>query len=389
MTVSSPSTWRCLPVNYRPIRIRQDPDYLAAGVALEGNDIIRVNEVFEVSETIHGEDGVVYLRLSDGRGWLFDRLPGVGTMCVPVCGAASTSPPGARNAASPQLKITIIDECDDGYTSTTCRAPTDWSSSRCLSAQAWHFSNTYNLYWEAHRLWPTTPEAWPEAWATSPELRWQQHDDGSAAIEAVRAAPRTSSPPTDPPDNSQEEPQNTAHLTAQPGGFASQPVSWDPEMFQQLAEQVVTYLSQGSYNRAVGQHFLSQLSAFPGDGQWMESQMGYLRSLVAADDVQSRQQLKSWLVGPFFGRLREEVMRTRSSNHQDDGGGASSAGAYHGGHWATMAAPEAVPMPEGEGTGVHAADQWYSRDQKFNGFGACRPGGARPGAAPGVQMVAI
>ena len=39
-------------------------------------------QVFRVSEHYEGAGGVLFLRLADGRGWVFDRKPGVGTMCV-------------------------------------------------------------------------------------------------------------------------------------------------------------------------------------------------------------------------------------------------------------------------------------------------------------------
>lgn len=37
--------------------------------------------VFAIDEQRLGEDGVLYLRLADGRGWAFDRKPNVGVMC--------------------------------------------------------------------------------------------------------------------------------------------------------------------------------------------------------------------------------------------------------------------------------------------------------------------
>lgn len=45
-------------------------------------EVIKPSVVFGVSEEKLGDDGVLFLRLSDGRGWVFDRKPGVGTMCV-------------------------------------------------------------------------------------------------------------------------------------------------------------------------------------------------------------------------------------------------------------------------------------------------------------------
>jgi len=38
-------------------------------------------DVFEVAEERRGPDGILYLKLSDGRGWVFERKPGVGVLC--------------------------------------------------------------------------------------------------------------------------------------------------------------------------------------------------------------------------------------------------------------------------------------------------------------------
>eukprot|EP00933_Yihiella_yeosuensis_P018635 TRINITY_DN15227_c2_g1_i1.p1 TRINITY_DN15227_c2_g1~~TRINITY_DN15227_c2_g1_i1.p1 ORF type:complete len:955 (-),score=222.57 TRINITY_DN15227_c2_g1_i1:63-2927(-) len=38
-------------------------------------------EVFRVSQEHQGSDGVLYLKLADGRGWVFDKKDGVGSLC--------------------------------------------------------------------------------------------------------------------------------------------------------------------------------------------------------------------------------------------------------------------------------------------------------------------
>jgi len=39
-------------------------------------------DIFPVSQELEGTDGILYLRLKDGNGWVFDRKPGEGTLCV-------------------------------------------------------------------------------------------------------------------------------------------------------------------------------------------------------------------------------------------------------------------------------------------------------------------
>jgi len=43
--------------------------------------IMKPGELFEVSREWAGAGGVLFLQLADGRGWLFESKPGVGTMC--------------------------------------------------------------------------------------------------------------------------------------------------------------------------------------------------------------------------------------------------------------------------------------------------------------------
>merc|ERR1711920_275293 len=74
------------PENHKGIDIRASPDTDGERTEHELNE----GDVFHVSETIQGEDGVTYLKLADDRGWLFDKKPGVGVMCVQVEAAASS-----------------------------------------------------------------------------------------------------------------------------------------------------------------------------------------------------------------------------------------------------------------------------------------------------------
>lgn len=57
--------------------IRATPD---VGAVRTGKQLL-CGEEFQVSQELHGQDGVLYLQLADGRGWVFDSKPGVGRMC--------------------------------------------------------------------------------------------------------------------------------------------------------------------------------------------------------------------------------------------------------------------------------------------------------------------
>jgi len=73
------TSWKYTPPTQHNIRIRSIPDFRGSV-----NDCsLSPGEEFLVAEEMKDESvGVLYLRLADGRGWLFDQLPGVGPMCV-------------------------------------------------------------------------------------------------------------------------------------------------------------------------------------------------------------------------------------------------------------------------------------------------------------------
>jgi hypothetical protein len=98
-----PTMWLHQPEFVAPLGIREVPDIngpRTGGVLMPG-------EVFAVSEELEGPGEILYLKLADGSGWVFDRKPGVGSMCVrhvpptptPIVGAFTA--PGALRSAGP------------------------------------------------------------------------------------------------------------------------------------------------------------------------------------------------------------------------------------------------------------------------------------------------
>lgn len=72
------SRWRYQPANNLHTYTRKDPNFDAERTTNK----IMPGTVVEVIEEKPGDQGVTFLRIADGRGWLFDNKPGVGTMCV-------------------------------------------------------------------------------------------------------------------------------------------------------------------------------------------------------------------------------------------------------------------------------------------------------------------
>jgi len=73
-----PSVWRYVPDDGCHVDIRSVP----AICGTRTNERLIAGEVFRVSETFEGSDGTLYLKLADGRGWVFESKAGIGTLCV-------------------------------------------------------------------------------------------------------------------------------------------------------------------------------------------------------------------------------------------------------------------------------------------------------------------
>mmetsp|Transcript_98809 Transcript_98809/g.250787 ORF Transcript_98809/g.250787 Transcript_98809/m.250787 type:complete len:346 (+) Transcript_98809:1066-2103(+) len=74
----APSLWRFDAGDGLHMDIRATAD---VGAARTGHYVLPGQD-FRVAQEVVGDDGIRYLELADGRGWLFESKPGVGTMCV-------------------------------------------------------------------------------------------------------------------------------------------------------------------------------------------------------------------------------------------------------------------------------------------------------------------
>lgn len=77
--LGSPSTtWRC---DFGGgIRIRMEPNVAAAKVG--NTTLVKPGEEFLVSEERQGADNILYLRLANGQGWVFDSTPKLGALAA-------------------------------------------------------------------------------------------------------------------------------------------------------------------------------------------------------------------------------------------------------------------------------------------------------------------
>merc|ERR1740121_583056 len=101
-----------------PIDVRATPDLNGPRCA----STLSPGEVFQVAEERASPDGVIFLRLADGRGWVFDKKPGAGNMCQRLLFApAQAVPPGMGSytatspAALPQNASYVAPVAPSGY----------------------------------------------------------------------------------------------------------------------------------------------------------------------------------------------------------------------------------------------------------------------------------
>lgn len=119
------SIWKYEPEQLATIDIRSSPDINGARTA----EKLHPGDVFEVSEEIPSAAGVTFLRLADGRGWVFDTKPGFGTMCVRVAPAADEGFPQYAAAPVPtpiqaaQVTAHVVPTAPPSFPGTTPMLP--------------------------------------------------------------------------------------------------------------------------------------------------------------------------------------------------------------------------------------------------------------------------
>lgn len=112
--------WRYSPADGWPIDSRAVP----AIDATRTNHRLEAGDHFWVAEERPSTDGsgVLFLRLADGRGWLFDQKPGVGVLCVRAAPEAAAYPSlmgatmSSSSSASAEAWQRAAGVSDDGLT---------------------------------------------------------------------------------------------------------------------------------------------------------------------------------------------------------------------------------------------------------------------------------
>jgi len=95
------SLWRYCPQDGRHLDIRSEPN-VDGGRSLH---CLGAGDIFCVSQEKPGPQGVLYLELADGRGWVFDHKPGFGKMCEKYT-VEEDDTPGAYAVIHERLEVT-------------------------------------------------------------------------------------------------------------------------------------------------------------------------------------------------------------------------------------------------------------------------------------------
>jgi hypothetical protein len=120
------SVWIHTPEYLAPLALRATPDVNGPRTS----NMLMPGDEFAVSEEFQGAGGILYLKLSDGRGWAFDRKPGVGGMCsrkpVLSAGFAAQMPAGSLRAPPGGPPATINGPLTPGAPATPATFLTQW-----------------------------------------------------------------------------------------------------------------------------------------------------------------------------------------------------------------------------------------------------------------------
>jgi len=95
------SLWRYCPSDGRHLDIRSEPNIDGA----RSLNCLGAGDVFCVRQEKQGAQGVLYLELADGRGWVFDHKPGFGRMCERFS-ADEDDGPGSYAITYDKLEVT-------------------------------------------------------------------------------------------------------------------------------------------------------------------------------------------------------------------------------------------------------------------------------------------
>lgn len=95
------------------MRIRSAPNRSAT----KTRHALQPFSIFSVSREVQAADGILYLELMDGRGWVFEAVPEVGTMCIrlsSMSGGCAAERGFEEGAAVPAAEPDVGDTPDRG-----------------------------------------------------------------------------------------------------------------------------------------------------------------------------------------------------------------------------------------------------------------------------------
>eukprot|EP00930_Biecheleria_cincta_P085129 TRINITY_DN7454_c1_g1_i1.p1 TRINITY_DN7454_c1_g1~~TRINITY_DN7454_c1_g1_i1.p1 ORF type:complete len:479 (-),score=55.77 TRINITY_DN7454_c1_g1_i1:789-2225(-) len=137
------SRWRFQPYDGLGIGIRAHPGIDAEQVG----STLTPGDVFDVTGEYQGLDGLLYLKIADGRGWAFDHKPNAGIMCVRVQDKDGSIEAAKRSLLSSRSSSVgaIAQTLDVNVRFDSSMAPSDCIGSERRSASAGRGTMTSHL----------------------------------------------------------------------------------------------------------------------------------------------------------------------------------------------------------------------------------------------------
>lgn len=103
---------------------------------------------------------------------------------------------------------------------------------------------------------------------------------------------------------------------------------WELEKLEESAKQVLAALTSGRYCQGFGEALLQNLKGWSGATAWAQAEEKRIAAFVAADDAESRDELRRWTEDSLISTLREvhkEVHRGQMAGTAPGSGSASSS----------------------------------------------------------------
>lgn len=237
-----------------------------------------------------------------------------------------------------------------------------------LRKEDWHdIAKRRSAAWqdrERAEIWPTEARQFVAAMQGEGYHNWVYHEGRAINLEDEQD---TDSVDADTLQGLIDSASRDSKIFSKPLRFSCLPIQpWEAEKLQSLACQVISALRDGRYVKDFGELLFGQLHSWGSNDEaedWARGEVAWARSLVDADDKESREQLLEWIEESLITTLREvqkAVNRSRLEGMMDAEGSKSrerSASEINRGGGSSSASHAQKPVDHDLGTRSDAAEE--------------------------------